>query len=365
MDSGDLRAFGRLTRAWLLGMARDRSTVFFMFVMPILFVVIFGFAFGRSDVGSYNVGVAVDESTPAGSALTRAINNVKPFKVSSGSADALLKKLRDGDLYALVSSAPAPAASAAPASATTLTVYYDPSRTAAQQIVLPIIHQVVGNVDRELSGRPLTLTVDDQSVRSQNLRYIDFFLPGIIGFSIMQSGMFAAIPFVQLRVSRVLKRFRATPVSRLAVLSSQSVARVLLAVIQTTVLLVVGKLLFNLRLDANWPMVVALVLLGAVVFLGLGFAVSGLARTEEAVPPLVQVVSFPMMFLAGVFFPVENFPGPIQAVSKVLPLTFLGDGLRQTMVHGAPLNPLWLDVGALLVWLAVSAALAVRLFRWE
>jgi ABC-2 type transport system permease protein len=365
MLSTNIRACLRLTRAWMLGIVRDRGTIFWMFAFPVLFVVVLGLAFGRSDVGSYDIGVAVDESTPTGRELLAALRAVKPFTVTSGSLDGELDALRRGRRSAVVSTQPAAAASATPASAETVVVYFDPSRGSSAQIVLPIIRQVVNDVDRERSGRPQTLTVEPRGLQSQSLDFIDYFLPGIIAFSIMQAGMFSAIPLVQLRVSRALKRFGATPIARWTVLASQGVTRLVLAAAQTLVLLLVGRLLFGIHISSSWPAMLAFMALGGAAFLGLGFAVSGLARTEEAVPALVQMVSFPMMFLSGVFWPIDNFPGPLRAFARVLPLTFLGDGLRQVMVGGTPINPLWLDFVVLLGWVVAGGVLAVRVFKWE
>lgn len=371
MPGTSWRSFSLLTRAWLRGIVRDRATIFWMFAFPVLFVVIFGLAFGRDDIGPFSVGVARDAADPAQQpsvdALVTAFGSVQPFDLETGARADLLRRLEDGDLYAVVVVEPAgiaPAGNAGPPPAT-VAVYVDPSRGSAVQIVSAIARQVIDGVDRQLSGRQTLLTVDERSVRSSSLTFIDFFLPGVVGFSIMQAGMFAAVPLVQLRTARVLKRFAATPVSRWAVLGSQGVARLLLAVATTAVLLAIGRLLYGVQVGENWPGMAGFVVLGAVVFLAFGFAVSGLASTDEAVPALVQVVSFPMMFLAGVFWPVENFPDFIQPLSRVLPLTFLGDGLRQTMVGGAALNPLWLDAAALAAWAAVALAAAVRLFKWE
>jgi ABC-2 type transport system permease protein len=358
----------QLTRAWTWSIVRDRSTIFWMFLMPLLFVVVFGLAFGRSDVGSYRVGLAVDESIPTGAALATALREVKVFTIDKGSYEHELDKLRDGDRYVVISFGQASTASAGAAVAqqpAEVIVSYDPSRAASVQIVLPLVRQVVDSVDRALAGYTPRLQVTERSVLSDSLEFIDFFLPGIIGFSIMQSGMFAAIPLTQLRETRVLKRFRATPLPRWAVLVSQGLVRLGMALVQMVVLLVAGRLLFDVNVEANWPAVLAIVVLGSALFLALGFAVSGVARTEEAVPALVQVVSFPMMFLSGVFFPVESFPEAVQVIARVLPLTFLGDGLRQVMVGGGGLHPLWLNYLALVAWGAVSAVLAVRLFRWE
>lgn len=361
-----MRSFWLLTLAWLRGMVRERSTLFWFFAFPVLFVVIFGLVFGRGDVGTYDVGVAVDTSLPAGAALVEALRGVKAFRVHIGDEAEELKRLKDGDRHAVVTLVPAPAASAVPnPAAGTVVVYLDPSRGAAEQIVRPIIQQVVDAVDRQLSGRAPVLALEERSVRSSGLRFIDFFLPGVLGFSLMQSGMFAAMPLVQLRVTRVLKRFGATPVSRAAVLVSQGVARLVLAVAQTVVLLAVGRLLFGVHVGASWPAMIVFVPLGSAVFLALGFAVSGLARTEEATPALVQAVSFPMMFLSGVFWPVENLPPFIQLLARVLPLTFLADGLRQAMAGGFALYPQWLNLLALAAWGAIALLLAVRLFKWE
>ncbi len=361
-----MRSFWLLTLAWLRGMVRERSTLFWFFAFPVIFVVIFGLVFGRSDVGTYDVGVAVDTSSPAGAALVAALRSVQPFRVHIGTEAEEIQRLRDGDRHAVVTLVPAPAASAAPSqTAGTVVVYLDPSQGAAAQIVRPIIQQVVDAVDRQLSGRAPLLVMEERSVRSSSLRYIDFFLPGVLGFSLMQSGMFAAMPLVQLRVTRVLKRFGATPISRAAVLVSQGVARLVLAVAQTVVLLIVGRLLFGVQVGANWLALAVFVPLGSAVFLAFGFAVSGLANTEEATPALVQAVSFPMMFLAGVFWPVENFPSFIQPLARVLPLTFLADGLRQALVGGAALYPQWLNLLALCAWGAAALLLAVRLFKWE
>jgi ABC-2 type transport system permease protein len=365
MDGRTLRAFGRLTRAWLLQISRERATIFWMFAFPILFVVIFGLAFGREGPGSFPVGVASDERTPVGAALVQAFRRVPVLKVSTGGREVLEAQLRDGDLRAVVTLVPSSSASAVAAGASTVVISYDPSQSTTAQVVLPIIRRVIDDVDQQLSGRPPLLTVEEQRVGATDLRYIDFFLPGVIAFSIMQAGMFTAIPLVQLRVTRVLKRIGATPIPRSTVLASQGVARLVLAVVQTVVLLATGRLLFGIHISSNIPGMAAFVLLGSLVFLGFGLAVSGLARSEEAVPALVQVVSFPMMFLAGVFWPIDNFPAFIQPLSRLLPLTFLGDGLRQVMVNGTPLNPLWLDAAALVGWAVLGGALAVRLFRWE
>ena len=88
-------------------------------------------------------------------------------------------------------------------------------------------------------------------------------------------------------------------------------------------------------------------------------------RTEEAANGIVQVIQFPMMFLSGVFFPIEIMPSILRPVAAILPLTYLGDALRQVMVNGSAFAPLAVDLAVLGGWLVVCLAIAARSFRWE
>ncbi|MFN8558691.1 MAG: ABC transporter permease [Dehalococcoidia bacterium] len=167
----------------------------------------------------------------------------------------------------------------------------------------------------------------------------------------MQNTLFAAIPTGATAFHpRAQALRRDTGFSRWTVLASQGLARLALALVTTALLLAAGWLLFRVRLDADWPGMVGFVILGATTFMAMGLAVSGLAPTAESVPALVQVVSFPMMFLSGKALPIESFPGVLQPLIRALPLTHLADALRQTMVGGAALQPLWLDALALAAW---------------
>ena len=110
---------------------------------------------------------------------------------------------------------------------------------------------------------------------------------------------------------------------------------------------------------------VGMVALGGLAFLAIGFFIGAFAKTEQAFFPLAQVLTFPMMFLSGIFFPIEVMPDWIQPLIGVLPLTFLADGVRQVMVGSTPLHALVLNVAVLAAFLAVFLVLAIRTFRWE
>jgi ABC-2 type transport system permease protein len=122
---------------------------------------------------------------------------------------------------------------------------------------------------------------------------------------------------------------------------------------------------FDVNLQGNLFSMLLLALLGGAVFVTMGFAVSGFARTEDVAAPIANAIALPMMFLSGVFFPREAMPEPLRVVADYLPLSFLVDALRSVAVDGQSLWSQWDDVLGSIGWLAVTFFIAVRLFRWE
>jgi len=110
---------------------------------------------------------------------------------------------------------------------------------------------------------------------------------------------------------------------------------------------------------------IGFILLGALTFLAIGYLIASYARTEESANALTSVVQFPLMFLSGIFFPISFMPDWLQPVAAIMPLTYLGDALRQTMVGGSAYAPLPIDALVLGIWLAASFLLSARFFRWQ
>jgi ABC-2 type transport system permease protein len=107
------------------------------------------------------------------------------------------------------------------------------------------------------------------------------------------------------------------------------------------------------------------VLLGSLTFIALGYVIGSFAPTEEAANGMTSVVQFPLMFLSGTFFPIDAMPDALRAVARAMPLTYLGDALRQVMVDGTPFSPLWVCFAVLAGWLVVCFGIAFRFFRWQ
>jgi ABC-2 type transport system permease protein len=131
-------------------------------------------------------------------------------------------------------------------------------------------------------------------------------------------------------------------------------------VVQTIIIVGVGSAFFGVQVSGSLLLAAGFVALGAVSFLALGYVLASFTRTEEAANGITQVVQFPMMFLSGVFFPIDAMPQFLQSIARLIPLTYLADALRQVMVGGTAFAPLWVCAAVLLGWSMLTTRLQTR-----
>jgi ABC-2 type transport system permease protein len=360
-----LKSLLKLLVAHIKQFSRQRAALFWTIAFPIFFILLFGAVFGRVDSTSFNVGVVDEDGSPEAAGLVAALESVEAFKVkvgdNSGESDALNK----GDRSAVVVIPPGFGQTISQHNRDNVTVYYDVTQSTSQQVVLPIILQVVDGFDRAMARTPTLIGVDAQSIQARHLRAIDYLVPGILAMALMQLGIFAAAPLVVDRQNRVLKRLGATPLRRSALVISTVIFRLLIAVGQAALIIAVARLVFHVPMLGNWFSLVGVILLGTLTFLALGFLMSAFAKTEETVMPMLMVVQFPMMFLSGIFFPVDMMPDFMRPILNAMPLTYLGDSLRQIMVGASSLHPHYVNLAVLGGWFLACLVGAVRFFRWE
>jgi ABC-2 type transport system permease protein len=183
--------------------------------------------------------------------------------------------------------------------------------------------------------------------------------------SLMQLGVFAAVPLVADREKLIFKRLHATPLRRWQLVGSNVLMRVLIAFVQAVIIVAVGALAFGVEIVGSLLLVAAFVTLGAMAFLALGYVIASFAKTEDAANGMTSMIQFPMMFLSGAFFQIDQMPQFLQVVARLIPLTYLADALRQVMVGGAAFAPLWVCAAVLLGWLVVCFGIAARKFQWQ
>jgi ABC-2 type transport system permease protein len=194
---------------------------------------------------------------------------------------------------------------------------------------------------------------------------LSYLVPSILAMSLMQLGIYGALPLVQQREKLILKRLATTPLSPLAFIGAHAMVRLALGVLQAVLLITVGIGVFGVVVVGQLALVLGLVLLGAATFTAIGYVVATFAATEETATLVTNVITFPLMFLSGVFFPMAQMPDFLQPVAVALPLTYLADALRQVMVGSEAFAPLVVEVGVLGAWLGAALLISARRFRWQ
>ncbi|HET9457003.1 MAG TPA: ABC transporter permease [Candidatus Limnocylindrales bacterium] len=354
-----------LTVANIRSFVRDRAALFWTLAFPLIFVFLFGaiFSGGSND---RTMGFGDLDGSEASGRLRAAFAGLPNVELVEGGEAELTERMRDGELDAVII-VPAGygetvAAGGAPAQ---LTVYTDPSQSAADGATRQMVGFVLAQVNQAASGRPPAVAPSFQSVQTNDLNFISYLVPSILGMSLMQLGVFAAIPLVADREKLILKRLHATPLRRWQLVGSNVLMRLLIAIVQTIIIVGVGAAVFGVQVAGNWLLIGLLVLLGSLAFIALGYVIASFATSEESANGMTSVVQFPLMFLSGTFFPIEGMPDALQTVARAMPLTYLGDALRQVMVDGTPFSPLWVCFAVLAAWLVVCFGIAARFFRWQ
>ena len=363
-----MRALSALTIANVRGFVRDRAALFWTLAFPLIFIFLFGFIFQGSGGAGLDVAWADEDGSPASAQLRTAFAATEGVDVTDHDRAAAIALMEDGEADTVIvvpagygaGLAAAGSGTGAPAQ---IEVYTDPSRQQLQGSVYQVVGSVLGIVN--LGGRPPMVVPIAQTVQTENLNFISYFVPSILALSVMQVGIFAAVPLVADREKGILKRLSATPLRRWQLVGSNTLMRLLIALVQTVIIVGVGVAFFGVEVSGSLLLTAFFVALGAVSFLALGYVLASFTKTEEAANGITQVVQFPMMFLSGVFFPIEAMPQFLQSIARLIPLTYLADALRQVMVGGTPFAPLWVCAAVLLGWLVVCFAIASRKFQWQ
>lgn len=352
-----------LTVASLKMWFRDRQALFWSLFLPLTLMVIFG-VLNFGSLGRIDLGIVDHANSQTSQGLAAMLKGIDAFNVSlDGTEDSERQALADGDRDLIVIIPPDFGPAEPPVS---LQVLYNQGQSREAQAGQVILRQVLDELTFALTDASRLFVIDTQPVDSRNLRFIDFLMPGIVAMAVMQMGLFSvAFAFVQLKKQGILRRLLATPVQPASFLFAQVFTRLVVSILQTLVLIGVAVVFFDVHLAGNILIILLLALIGGAVFVSMGFAISGWAKSEEVAAPIANVIALPMMFLSGVFFPREAMPQVLQRFTDYLPLTYLAEALRNVAIDGATLWSQWLNLAGLAAWLALTFVLAVRLFRWE
>jgi ABC transporter DrrB family efflux protein len=335
-----------LTEARIKEFLREPEAIFWVFIFPVLLALGLGIAFRNRPAESLRIAV----QQGAGAAeLAQALDRAPGLSARLMSPERARTDLRTGKLALVV------------VPGDPVTYLYDPTRNESR-----LARRVVDDAVQRAAGRRDPRAVREEHLTEPGSRYIDFLIPGLLGLNLMGSGMWGiGFNIVQARRKKLLKRLLATPMRKSDYLLSYILSRLAFMILEVAALVGFGYLVFDVRVDGSLLDLLAVSVVGALGFAGLGLLAASRARTVEGVSGIMNLVMLPMWIFSGVFFSYSRFPEPFQPFIRALPLTPLLDALRSVMIDGAPLNA---NLGRLAVigaWGALSFGAALKVFRWS
>jgi len=358
------RAMRSLIKASLQAILKSPSAIVFTIAFPLIFILVFGFL---GEGGGFSIKVANAPGTDSTNTLYGILHAVPVLKWVKKDSATTAKMLTQGDIVATIDIRKQP-----DGVKPEYKIMLNAASTQADkaQQLKNIIAGVVQRQDPEIQRRQEELVQMDMHIAEvRDYKTIDFILPGQLSFSLLASGVFGtAFVFFNLRQTLVLKRFFATPVRKEVIVLSEGIARMLFQLIGAIIIISVGYFAFGYTLYNGWITFLEMLFLCAIsllIFMGFGFIISGIAKSESAIPPLSNLITLPQFLLAGTFFSVDSFPKWLQPFCKSLPLTYLNDALRKIAFEGVGLWEVRVDVLVLLLWGVVIYAIAGKTFKWE
>ncbi len=355
-----------ITKASLRSIFRSPSAVVFSLAFPLIFIVVFGFIGG----GNISVDVGFDQKSDTTNLLYKILSgeNSGINLVTYPTEEKMNSDLNKGNIAAILSILPADATKNGKVKVALQLCDASGRNGKIFQSQLMAIVSNVNSMGTPISDMKIQME-QPKIVEGRAYKSIDFILPGQLGFSLLASGVFGtAFVFFSLRQTLVLKRFFATPIKRSGIIIGEAIARLIFAMMGSVVIILIGKFAFGFTLIHGFVTFLNMLLLcalGLVVFMGFGFVVSGLAKNESSIPPLANIITMPQFLLAGTFFSIQNFPGWLQPVCKVLPLTYLNDALRKVAFEGLGLWDVHTQILIIVAWGVGIYILAIKVFRWE
>lgn len=363
-----LRAMFAITRAGLQSIFRSPSSVMFSLGFPLVFILVFGFMGSGSNV---SFRIAFDPACDTANHIYQVLNNIPAIKPVTKSPQDVQEDLEKGRILAILN-IQKNAAGASP----DYIIHLKSSEAVNPQNLATFKNGILAGVINQMNqsrypDAPSVAAVnpDVQKIPGRIYRTIDFILPGQLGFSLMSAAVFGvAFLFFSLRQQLVLKRFFATPVTRPYIIIGEALSRVIFQMLTAVVIIVIGTFAFHFTLVKGFETfleIMVLSFLALMVFMGYGFIVSGVAKTESTIPMLANMFTLPQFLLAGTFFPIDAFPSWLQPLCRILPLTHFNEAMRNIAFEGASLISCWQNIGVMVIWGVIAYVVAIKVFKWE
>jgi len=333
-----LKSVRAILKVHLMTFKREKSAVFFTFFFPIMLMVLFGFIFSETEESSYVFHLQDLDNTELSKNLTSIFRSIKSIDLKIVNANENVDEyMKDNEVNFLViipkgySDAIISKMTFNPNATFNLTVKYDPS-VSSTGIKMSLLNSVLQELNKGLEGAKDTIFIDQKSIVSESFDYIEFFIPGVIALTVMTTVVFNTIfGEMENKQKGIIRKLSTTPITRGEWIFSNMVFQLFLALCSSVMILIVGYLVFGAVLHINifLPLILIVEAFG---FTGLAMLVTRSVSEASSASIAANLITFPMMFLSGSFFPVENMPDFLKMVATILPLYYVNEGLREAMI---------------------------------
>ena len=358
--------------AGLKRLLRDKMALFFTFLFPLLFLFVFGSIFNNTST-SFSIAIINNSQTEFAKSFVEGakkddsgILKIKDVKDMDDAKEKMKRSEIDGiiELPANFGEITGEGQAARPSG--TLNVLYPKGSDQAGSALTAVMSQIVNEVNKHLGQPEAPLKVASQTVGDERLSNFDYTFTGLLAFSLMSMGIFGLANQMPTEKQKGnYRRLRAAPFTSGQLIIATSIVYTLVSLLSAAMMIIVGMLVFKFTMRGDWLLFVPFLTLSAVMMVGLGLMIGAWAKNENQSAPLSNLISFPMMFLSGAFFPSFLFPEWLQAISKFIPMSQVVDGFRLIMTENANFIEILPYTGALVLAVAIIYLLAIKLFRWE
>ncbi|WP_028314863.1 ABC transporter permease [Desulfatibacillum aliphaticivorans] len=343
-----MKAFWALFTARNKEFYRDRAGLFWNIAFPFLIIAGFAAIFGRGAEPTYKMGIVPSQGEVLSYELPAQVED-SPFfsKVEMPDKDEALEKLAEHRLDIAVQAGTEP-------------LSYWVSDTSPKGAI-------AGDILEAAAADPEVLKnyTARQTIEGFQVDYIDWLFPGILGMNMMFSALFGVgFVVVRYRKNNVLKRLAATPLSAFQFLSAHVVSRLLVIMFSTLLVYIACVLMFGFQCKGSYLALITVFMLGGASHVSLAMVIASRGSNEEFASGLLNLLSWPMMFLSEVWFSIEGAPGWVKGISQVLPLTHVTSGMREVMSYGGGFAEILPQILILALITTVFMALGSWMFKW-
>jgi len=353
------------------GYLRNRIGVFFGLVFPVVLILIFGAIFSGTSSGTVTVYVQNLDAGPFPSPEMDISGHLIDALNRSGTVNVVMVSPSE-DLPRYMANRSASDGVVIPADFSSdylaarpinLTVYGNPA-SSSSAIVSGTLGGIANLFNLQRFNGTSVIGLDHATVSAQQTEYVDFLIPGLIGFSILVSPMFSLVNVTsEYKKTKLFKQLSLTPLTKMEWLAAKVMWYIVLSAASFVLMVIVGIAAFGAHITLTaW--IVPFLVLGPTLFAAIGMLVGTVSKNPETAGVVGNIVTFPMMFLSGTFFPISIMPDYLQTIAHVLPLFYVIEGLNNVMVYDNVAGAM-IDIAVVAVLTAVFFIAAVMLFKWR